>query len=106
MKAVVTTKAGGPEVLEIQEVPTPKAAPGEVLIRVHATAINGADLLQRAGQYSPPEGLYSFIPASRYHQTWNANLQCKHSIFKQLQRGAKASFAPSLICWLCLAGTH
>ena len=60
MKAIITTQAGGPEVLKLQEVPTPKAAPGEVLIRVHASAINGADLLQRAGQYSPPEGLQPF----------------------------------------------
>lgn len=61
MKAIITREAGGPEVLEIQEVPTPKAAPGEVLIRAHASAINGADLLQRAGQYSPPEGASEII---------------------------------------------
>lgn len=56
MKAIVAKAAGGPGVLEIQEIPTPHPAPGEVLIRVHASAVNGADLLQRVGLYSPPDG--------------------------------------------------
>ena len=38
------------------EVPDPVAQPGEVLIEVHATALNRADLLQRAGKYPPPPG--------------------------------------------------
>lgn len=39
-----------------QETATPAPAPGEVAIRVHATAINRADLMQRAGLYPPPPG--------------------------------------------------
>ena len=39
-----------------QETTTPTPAPGEVAIRVHATAINRADLMQRAGLYPPPPG--------------------------------------------------
>mgnify|MGYP006161165813 CR=1 FL=1 len=38
------------------EVPTPAPNAGEVLIRVHATAINRADLMQRMGMYPPPPG--------------------------------------------------
>ncbi len=38
------------------EVPDPVAGPGEVLIDIHATALNRADLLQRAGKYPPPPG--------------------------------------------------
>lgn len=56
MKAVVITRFGGPEVLEIQEVPTPQPGPGEVLVRVRSTALNRADLLQRSGGYAAPPG--------------------------------------------------
>jgi putative PIG3 family NAD(P)H quinone oxidoreductase len=47
---------GGPEVLEVQDVPDPRPAPGEVILDVAATAINRADLLQRQGHYDPPPG--------------------------------------------------
>ncbi|MCA9572538.1 MAG: alcohol dehydrogenase catalytic domain-containing protein, partial [Myxococcales bacterium] len=36
--------------------PTPEPGPGEVRIRVRATAVNRADLVQRAGHYPPPPG--------------------------------------------------
>ena len=39
-----------------QDTATPAPGPGEVAIRVHATAINRADLMQRAGLYPPPPG--------------------------------------------------
>lgn len=56
MRAVVITRPGPPEVLEVQDVPDPVAGAGEVLVEVAATAINRADLLQRAGYYRPPPG--------------------------------------------------
>lgn len=56
MKAVVITRFGGPEVLEIQDVPAPQPGPDEVLVRVRSSALNRADLLQRAGGYAPPPG--------------------------------------------------
>ena len=56
MRAVVATQPGGPEVLEIQELPTPSPGPGEVLVKVAATAVNRADVLQRMGFYPPPPG--------------------------------------------------
>src|SRR5258705_9913882 len=62
MKAVVITKFGGPEVLALQEVPTPQPGPGKVLVRVHATALNRADLLQRQGKYPAPPGSPQDIP--------------------------------------------
>ena len=39
-----------------REVPDPIVKPGEILVQVHATALNRADLMQRAGQYPPPPG--------------------------------------------------
>jgi putative PIG3 family NAD(P)H quinone oxidoreductase len=43
-------------VLQVREVPDAVAGPGEVLIKVAATAINRADTLQREGHYDPPPG--------------------------------------------------
>lgn len=54
MKAIVLRSFGGPEVLRIEEVPTPKPTADEVLIRIHATALNRADLSERRGHYPPP----------------------------------------------------
>ncbi len=56
MHAIVTESTGGPEVLRMAEVPVPTPRPGELLVRVHATALNRADLLQREGKYPPPPG--------------------------------------------------
>jgi putative PIG3 family NAD(P)H quinone oxidoreductase len=56
MRAIVARGPGGPEVLELAELPDPVPGPGEVLLRVRATAVNRADLLQRQGRYPPPPG--------------------------------------------------
>lgn len=56
MKAIVVSTPGGPEQLTLDEVPTPEPGPDEVLVRVHATALNRADTFQREGHYPPPEG--------------------------------------------------
>ncbi len=54
MRAVVITRFGGPEVLEIQDVPAPQPGPDEVLVHVRSSALNRADLLQRRGGYAAP----------------------------------------------------
>src|SRR5579859_647696 len=51
MRAVVITKHGGPEVLQVQDVPDPEPARGEVAIDVRAAGINFADLMARIGLY-------------------------------------------------------
>lgn len=56
MRAVVAQGAGGPEVLAVVERPDPQPGPGELLVRVTATAVNRADVLQREGRYPPPTG--------------------------------------------------
>src|SRR5260221_2628189 len=66
MRAVIITQPSGPEVLEIRDVPQPEPGPNEVLIRVHATAINRADLQQREGKYPPPPGVPQNIPGMEY----------------------------------------
>jgi NADPH:quinone reductase-like Zn-dependent oxidoreductase len=49
MKAVLLTKHGGPEVLQLGEAPDPTAGPGEVVVDVHAASINAADYKVRLG---------------------------------------------------------
>ena len=50
MKAVIMRRRGGPEVLQVEEVPTPAPGPGEVLVRVYACGLNHLDLYTRAGE--------------------------------------------------------
>ncbi|HEX7069217.1 MAG TPA: NAD(P)H-quinone oxidoreductase [Rhodothermales bacterium] len=56
MKAVLVTEPGGPENLTLGPFPKPSPAPDELLVRVAATALNRADILQRQGKYPPPPG--------------------------------------------------
>ncbi len=56
MKGISLVKAGGPENLKYDDVALPKLGDGQVMIEVYATALNGADLLQRAGKYPQPPG--------------------------------------------------
>jgi len=62
MRAIVISRPGGPEVLELRSVPSPEPSRGEVRVRVRATALNRADLLQRLGHYPAPPGAPSDIP--------------------------------------------
>ena len=56
MKAILVPSPGGPEALVFGDAPEPALREGEVLVRVRATAVNRADLLQAAGKYPPPAG--------------------------------------------------
>jgi len=66
MRAAIITRPGGPDVLEVQERPTPVPSDHEVLIRVHASALNRADLLQREGHYPAPPGAPADIPGLEF----------------------------------------
>lgn len=66
MRAAVISRFGPPEVLEVREVPTPVPGPHDVLVRVHATAVNRADLLQRIGRYPAPPGWPDDIPGLEF----------------------------------------
>jgi NADPH:quinone reductase len=56
MQAIIMSQPGGPEVLQLREVPTPEPVADQIRVRVRATALNRADLLQRMGGYPAPFG--------------------------------------------------
>jgi len=66
MRAAIITRPGGPEVLEVREVPTPAPAADQVLVRVRAAGINRADILQRRGHYPAPPGARQDIPGMEF----------------------------------------
>ncbi len=53
MKSIRIHQFGGPEVLKLEELPLPKPAPGEMLVRLKAVGINPVDTYIRAGLYGP-----------------------------------------------------
>jgi len=62
MRAATIVRPGGPDVLEMRDTERPEPGTGEVLVRVRASALNRADLLQREGRYPAPPGWPQDIP--------------------------------------------
>jgi len=56
VKAIVFDRPGDPSVMRLGDAPAPELQPGSIRIRVVATSVNRADLLQRQGLYPPPPG--------------------------------------------------
>jgi NADPH:quinone reductase len=56
MKAILVHEFGGPEVLKLEEIPTPRPGAGQVLVRIHAAGVNPYDTYMRNGLYpvKPP----------------------------------------------------
>jgi putative PIG3 family NAD(P)H quinone oxidoreductase len=66
MKAAWIAGFGGPEVLQIREATRPQPGREDLLVRVRASALNRADLLQRQGKYPPPPGYPVEIPGIEF----------------------------------------
>lgn len=62
MKAIIISKPGGPEVLQLTERNVPEFGQDEVLIKVAAAGVNRPDVFQRKGNYPPPKGAPQDIP--------------------------------------------
>jgi putative PIG3 family NAD(P)H quinone oxidoreductase len=66
MRAVVITKPGGLDSLEIRDVPTPEPRGDQIRVRVRACGLNRADLMQARGHYPAPPGAPADIPGLEY----------------------------------------
>jgi putative PIG3 family NAD(P)H quinone oxidoreductase len=66
MKAVIITRPGDADVLEIQQRPLPEPGVGQIRVRVRASALNRADILQRMGNYPVPAGAPADIAGMEY----------------------------------------
>ncbi len=66
MKSIVIESPGGPEVLKWVETDEPSPGPDEILVKVRATAVNRADILQRKGLYPAPPGVRNDIPGLEF----------------------------------------
>ncbi|MBV8664541.1 MAG: NAD(P)H-quinone oxidoreductase [Hyphomicrobiales bacterium] len=56
MRAILIVQPGGPDVLQIRELPRPVPGEGEILVKVEAAGVNRPDVFQRLGAYPPPPG--------------------------------------------------
>jgi NADPH:quinone reductase len=66
MRAVLITRPGAPDVLQLGDAVNPHAPANHIRVRVHATAVNRADLMQRRGAYPAPPGWPQDIPGLEY----------------------------------------
>jgi NADPH2:quinone reductase len=62
MKAIRVHQFGGPEVLKLEELPTPQPAPDQVLVRIHAVGVNPYETYVRSGMYASSPGVNSQLP--------------------------------------------
>ena len=69
MRAIVLREHGGPEVLQIEEVPDPVGGPDDIVVNVAHTSLNRADTLQRMGMYPDPRNRDVEIPGLEYAGT-------------------------------------
>ncbi len=96
MKAVIFREHGGPEKLRVEEVPTPKAGPGEVLVRVKACALNHLDIWIRQG-----------IPAYKIQLPHISGSDVSGLVeeigtgVQGITVGARVLVSPGLSCWRC-----
>jgi len=105
MTAIEIRTPGGPDVLTPTERPTPRPAPGELLIEANAAGVNRPDILQRQGGYPPPKGA-SDIPglevAGRVAALGDGvtNFQVGDAVCALLAGGGYAEYAavPALQC--------
>lgn len=98
MKAILVKEPGGPEQLMLGEYEQPLPMPYQLLVRVHATALNRADTLQRQGKYPAPKGASPLLGLEIAGEVVEAGGSCTRfrkgdKVFGLLPGGGYAEFA-------------
>ncbi|TMQ70083.1 MAG: alcohol dehydrogenase, partial [Candidatus Eisenbacteria bacterium] len=96
MKAVVFERCGGPEVLELREVPDPRPRPDEVVVQVKACGINHLDLWVRAGL----PGLDPEMPHILGNDVVGVALEVG-PVARHVKPGDRVLVCPTLSCGTC-----
>jgi NADPH:quinone reductase-like Zn-dependent oxidoreductase len=102
MKAAYLEKFGGPEVLQYGDVPDPVAAPGEVVVDVHAATVNAADWKFRAGEYARHSNVkFPQIPGRDFSGVVSAvgdgaDLKVGDAVFGVLGAGKEGTYCEKL----------
>ena len=99
MKAAFIEKFGGPDVLRYGDLPDPVAAPGEVVVDVHAASVNGADWKVRVGDYKQtkfPLGLGRDFSGVVSAVGAGADLKVGEEVFGVLDAGQEGAHAEKL----------
>ena len=104
MKAIVRHRFGGPEVLQIEEVPTPKAGPGEVLVRVRAFGLNRAEQYFRMGLWGDVAAISGIECVGEVAQDPSRELQAGQAVIA-LMGGMGRSIAGSYAEFVCVPRT-
>ena len=98
MRAILIPKHGGPEVLQYAEIADPKPAPNEVLVRVHACALNHLDLWVRQGLNGVTFPL-PLVPGSDIA----GEVAGVGELAARVRPGDKVVLAPGVSCGQCAA---
>jgi NADPH:quinone reductase len=103
MKAIVLREFGGPEVLRLEDLPVPKPAPGEILVRVRSVSVNRTlDCTVRAGKYPVEIHMPHVLGVDPAGEVVEAGEGVKN--FSIGDRVATISIMPCLQCKQCLRG--
>jgi 2-desacetyl-2-hydroxyethyl bacteriochlorophyllide A dehydrogenase len=103
MKAMLFYALGGPEVLRLEEVPTPQPKAGEVLVRVRACGVNRLDILVREGISPTPPARVTLphISGSEVAGEIVAFADSDDNEHTSLRIGQRVVIAPYLCCGTC-----
>lgn len=98
MRAVIVTEPGGPEQLTLGEAPLPRQTERDLLVKVKATALNRADILQRQGKYPPPPGASPILGLEMAGEVVEVGAECEgwqpgDRVFGLLPGGGYAEYA-------------
>ncbi len=103
MKAVFIERFGGPEVLQYGDMPDPVAAPGEVVVDVHAASVNAADWKFRSGDYARhAQSKFPLIPGRDFSGVvsavggGSADLEVGDAVFGVIAAGKEGTYAEKI----------